>query len=217
MQRAQVAAVPKYQCRRQQGLVQQAPCTIDIGQHAVEQARALHDALFDAGPVLRVDDQRQRLERPRSRRRDRRRAAAFERTHQVVRHAVRANLLRDRRAVPLEGCRRIAAQRGRMLEEALPRRPQRAFGGAQFVPVVVRGRIAGIRRRTTPRQRDAKRAGWTRGGCSADRADDHVSRVASRACTGIPGSAAPPRPPSVLACDRSGRSAPGGGSPRYRR
>ena len=74
-----------------------------------------------------------------------------------------------------------------------------------------------LRRRTKPRQRDAKRAGWTRGGFSAGRAGHHVSRVASRACTGIPGSAAPPRPPSVLACDRSGRSAPGGGSPRYRR
>jgi hypothetical protein len=47
-------------------LQHQALLAVAVREHGVEQARALHEARLEAAPVLRRDQQRQRVEAPRA-------------------------------------------------------------------------------------------------------------------------------------------------------
>ena len=65
--RAQVLRVGQHQRRGKVTVVQQVLLTVDVGQHRVEQPRPLFHPGLDPGPLLRRDQQRQQLQRPRTR------------------------------------------------------------------------------------------------------------------------------------------------------
>ncbi len=63
--RAQVTGLALHQRRRQQRALQQRARSVNVGQHAVEQAHTLQHPGFDRAPVGCLDDQRKQVERPR--------------------------------------------------------------------------------------------------------------------------------------------------------
>ena len=61
---AQKAAVPEDQRWRDQAVAQQVLVAVNIGKDAVENIRALGDALFDLAPFVRRDQHRQHVQIP---------------------------------------------------------------------------------------------------------------------------------------------------------
>ena len=102
--------------------------TVNIGKNRIGQFRALRDARFDGGPLLRIDDQRQNIELPGTRL-----AVLFVIdvigdgivAHHVVRRSQAVRVIRS-------------AQTAEFVEERFPMAAHLAIGRAQFV-VTARG------------------------------------------------------------------------------
>jgi len=64
--RPQVTVLAVHQRRRQQAFREQSLFAVEVGQHGVEQRRALGHGSRNLGPFVMRDDQRQRIKRPRT-------------------------------------------------------------------------------------------------------------------------------------------------------
>ena len=130
--RPQPARVAQQQRRRQQAFVQQALRTVEVIEHAFQQLGTLLHPGFDGGPVCRLDQLRQQLQRPGPRSN----AAARHIGEHVVGDAVQPDALRDLvdPAVEFFGHVQAAAGRRQVARKGLPRSTQACPAGTQFIP-----------------------------------------------------------------------------------
>ena len=135
---AQPARVAQQQCGRQQALVQQGLRAIEIGQHLFQQLCALRHAGLNDGPVGRLYQQWQQLQRPGPRGH----ACAWRVGKDVVCDTVVAQALFDLAdaAVEVFGHAQAGVGRWQLARKGLPGGAQGAVCTAQFVPHARRGR-----------------------------------------------------------------------------